>query len=417
MLARHLSSAVLEALHDRPVVMLHGARQTGKTTLVRALAAKDHPARYLTFDDTAVLTAVTDDPHGFLAGLEGPVVLDEVQRAPELFRALKASVDRDRQPGRFLLTGSAEILMLPRLSESLAGRMEVLTLWPLSQGEIEGSREGFIDTAFGPRPPAPPPGRAPAGDLVRRVLLGGYPEVVTLASDARRRSWFGSYVTTILQRDVRDIANVEDLTALPRLLALLAARTMSLLNYADLSRDGGLSQTTLKRYFSLLEATFLVRRLPAWFANLGKRIAKSPRVLLADMGLAASISGLDAKRIHEDRTLFGGLLESFTVMELTKQIGWSRERPSLLHFRTQSGDEVDIILEHPDGRLVGIEVKAAATISAKDLKGLRTLAEAVGKRFHRGLVLYTGSEVVPFGQRLHAVPMSALWHWGAEPAG
>ncbi len=409
MFRRTLASAVLEALENRPVVLLHGARQTGKTTLAREIAAKHHPSRYLTLDDAAVLAAIKSDATGFLAGLDGPVVLDEVQRAPEVFIALKASVDRDRRPGRFLLTGSANVLMLPRLSESLAGRMEILTLWPLSQGEIEGTVEGFVDTLFREDPPKPPSKPVSQVDLLRRILRGGYPEPVQMASERRRRAWYGSYVTTILQRDVRDIANIEDLTALPRLLSLLAARSMSLLNYADLARDAGLPQTTLKRYFALLEATFLARTVPAWFTNVTKRIAKAPKVLLTDTGLAAYALGLDAERLTRDPNPLGALVENFVAMELTKQIGWSEKRPALFHFRTQTGAEVDLVLENPAGGLVGIEVKAAATVSGQDFRGLRALADAVPRRFHRGVVLYTGAEVVPFGERLHAVPVSGLW--------
>jgi hypothetical protein len=411
MIARHLTAALRDALADRPVVVLHGARQTGKTTLVQALAAGDHPARYLTFDDAGVLAAAQADPAGFLGGMDGPVVLDEVQRAPGLFAAIKTLVDRDRRPGRFLLAGSANVRLVPRLSESLAGRMEILTLWPLSQGEIDSTGDGFLDTVFADRIPHVVAGQIERRDLVGPVTTGGYPEVVSNIAPGRRSAWFGSYVTAVLQRDVRDMANVADLTALPRLLALIASRPMALLNAADLARSLGLAQTTLKRYLALLEAAFLVRLLPPWFVNIGKRLSKSPKVFLNDTGLASHLVGLDRARLASDPTLLGSLLESFVVMELEKQAGWSRVRPALFHFRSHDGREVDVVLEAPGGRVVGIEVKAAATVGSADFKGLRLLAEAAGRRFHRGVVLYTGREVVPFGEALHAVPVNAVWQW------
>jgi predicted AAA+ superfamily ATPase len=416
MLARHLTTAILGALGDRPVVMLHGARQTGKTTLARTLTESHHPARYFTFDDASVLAAAQSDPAGFLAGLGGPVVLDEVQRAPELFVAIKASVDRDRRPGRFLLTGSANVLVVPQLCESLAGRMEILTLWPFSQGEIHSAADTFIDAVFADRLPRAVAGRVDRQDLVDRITTGGYPEVVSTIAPARRSAWFGSYVTAILQRDVRDMANIADLTALPRLLALIASRPMSVLNAADLARSLGLPQTTLKRYLALLRATFLVRLLPPWFVNIGKRLGKSPKVFLDDTGLASHLAGLDRTRLETDPTLLGGLLESFIVMELQKQAGWSHVTPGLFHFRSHDGREVDIVLEAPDGRVVGIEVKAAATVRSADFNGLRLLTEAAGRRFHRGIVLHTGHELVPFGEALHAVPVNAVWDWAAAGA-
>ncbi|HYM62002.1 MAG TPA: ATP-binding protein [Thermoanaerobaculia bacterium] len=413
MIARHAAARLREALADRPVVLLHGARQSGKTTLVRALAEADHPARYVTFDALTELSAARGDPAGFLAGIEGPVVLDEVQRVPDLFVAIKEAVDRDRRPGQFLLTGSANVLLVPRLSDSLAGRMEIVTLWPLSQGEVEGVVEGFVDAMFDDAPPTPgPPKRGVA--LAERIMRGGFPEAAAMTAN-RRSAWFDAYLTTILGRDVRDLANIEGLTELPHLLALVAARPMALLNYAELVRSSGLTQSTLKRYFALLEAVFLLRTLRPWHGNLGKRLVKSPKVLLCDSGLAAHLMGVDDARLAQDRALFGKLLEGFVAMEITKQTGWSAAQPSLYHFRTHEGDEVDLVLELRSGTLAGIEVKSAATVTGADFKGLRTLSEAAGRKFHRGVVLYAGKEVVPFGPRLYAVPVEALWRWGADP--
>jgi len=414
MFPRNLIRPLLKALADTRVLLLHGARQTGKSTLVQRIAATEHPARYLTLDDAGVLAAARGDPAGFLASLDGPVILDEVQRAPELFPAIKVVVDRARQPGRFLLTGSANVLLLPRLSESLAGRMEILTLWPLSQGEIEGVREGFVDEVFAGTLPSTTEGVMGRKELARRILQGGYPEAHSRETQERRSAWFNSYVTTILQRDVRDLANIEGLTTLPRLLALLASRVMGLMNVAEIARSIAIPLSTLQRYITLLETTFLIQRLPAWYGNLGKRLVKAPKLLLSDTGLAAHLMGVDAERLTRDLGLVGPLLENFVAMELHKQSAWSRTQPRMFHFRTQTGQKVDLVLEDKAGRIVGIEIKASATVGTQDFKGLRRLAEAVGRRFRRGVVLYTGSTAVPFGSSLHALPVSALWRLGAE---
>jgi hypothetical protein len=406
---------LLAALGDRPAVLLHGARQTGKSTLAAALSATEHTARYLTLDDAAVLAAARTDPTGFIDGLTGSVVLDEIQRAPELLLPIKASVDRDRRPGRFLLTGSANVLLLPRVADTLVGRLEVLTLWPLSQGEIEGRRERFIDTVFSDLLPSLDREEERWVRVLDRMARGGYPEVLVQESEDRRGAWFASYITTLLQRDVRDIANIDGLTALPRLLSLLATRSASLLNVADISRSAGLPMTTLKRYLALLEMSFLVQLLPPWFANLGKRLVKTSKLYVVDSGLLAHLLGVTGERLALDSTLTGPLLESFVVMELRKQLAWSSTRPGLFYFRTSAGHEVDVVLEARGGKLVAVEVKASATIGPGDFKSLRSFAEATGKRFHRGVLLYAGAEAVPFGPRLHALPVSALWRLGARP--
>lgn len=413
MYERNITGALREALSDSPVVLLNGARQTGKSTLVRSGELGEFSGGYLTLDDAGVLSAAATDPAGFLSGLEGPVVLDEVQRAPELFPAIKASVDRDRDrsPGRFLLTGSANVMLLPRLSESLAGRMEVQALWPLSAGEISGIKEGFVNAAFSGKPPASEsePGDAGAAGVFERVLRGGFPEAVARERSSRRAAWFEAYVTTILQRDVRDLANVERLAELPRLLYLLAARTSSLLNYSELSRSSGLPQSTLKRYLALLETTFLLKTLPAWSGNLSKRLVRSPKIMVCDTGLAAHLQGVDEERLSEEPALRGPLLESFAAMELVKQASYSDRAPSLYHYRTQSGEEVDILMEDRAGRLVGVEIKASSTVGNRDFRGLRALSEATGDRFCFGAVLYTGTERVPFGESLYALPLQTLW--------
>lgn len=413
MYKRHLESELLDALSDSPVVFLNGARQTGKSTLVQRLAAGRHPAGYLTLDDVGVLAAAKGDPQGFLAGLSGPVILDEVQRAPELFLPLKAAVDRDRRPGRFLLTGSANALVLPQLSQALIGRMEILTLWPLSQGEIEGEKEGFIDALFEPASSMPSFRPTARTNLWERIAAGGYPEPLSRPRPERRQAWVSSYLTMIIERDVRDLANIEGATQLPRLLSLLAARSACLMNYSELSRSMAIPQTTLKRYLALLEATFLAYRLPPWSSNLSKRLVKAPKVFLNDTGLETELLGIDTARLAADGTWSGPVLENFVMTELSKQSGWNKAKARLHHFRTREGQEVDFVLESARGRCIGVEVKAGG-VDAGDFKGLKALAEALGKRFVRGVVLYLGNETVPFGANLHALPLQALWQLHAH---
>jgi uncharacterized protein len=412
MIPRHLASVVQEALADRPVVLVNGARQVGKSTLVQSLA--EDAAQYFTLDDATVLAAAGGDPAGFIAGLKGRVILDEVQHEPRMFPAIKLAVDRDRRPGRFLLTGSTDVFLLPTLSESLAGRMEILTLWPLSQGELESIQEGFVDSLFSKAFSPPPFLVLDRGDLFQRIIQGGFPELQGMTSEARRRAWVRSYVTTILQRDVRDLANIEDLSALPRLLALLGARAATLLNYAELARSASIPASTLKRYFHILEATFLVQSLPAWSTNLSKRLVKSPKILLADTGLLASLIGVTGERLAEEPRLAGPLLESFVLLEIRKQLAWSRIQPQMFHYRTQAGQEVDLVLEDDRGRIVGVEVKAAATVQERDVRGLRDLAETLGSRLVRGVVLYTGERVVPFSDKIFALPVQTLWRWPVQ---
>ena len=408
MYRRHITAQLLAALGDTPVVLLHGARQVGKSTLAQELATKGHPARYLTLDDAAVLAAAKSDPAGFVRGLDEPVVIDEVQRAPELFIPIKTSVDRDRRPGRFLLTGSANVLLLPKLSESLAGRMEILTLWPLSQGEISGEVEDFIDRMFAPSPKRSPDTGMDRDELARLIAAGGYPEAI-LRRPARRPAWFRSYVATILQRTVRDVADIERLHEIPRLLGVLAARTGTLLNVADLSRTLGIPQTTLQRYLALLQTTFLLHLLPAWTARVRKRLLKSPKILTVDTGLASHLVGMNTKGLTASTELWGAFVETFVTMELHKQAAWSKTRPTLYHFRTAKGGEVDVVMEEPSGKLVGVETKAAVSVGAGDFRGLRTLAEIAGQRFLRGVLLYLGEQAVPFGAKLYAMPISSVW--------
>lgn len=407
MFKRFAESPFRAALTDTPVVLIVGARQVGKSTLVRHVLGTTPGATYTTLDDLTALDAARADPVAFVDRGPGLLAIDEVQRAPDLLLAIKASVDRDRQPGRFVLTGSTNILALPTISDALTGRIDVIRLRPLAQAEIVGHDRSFVDAVFG----ATLPSAADAmdrRDLVQRIIAGGFPEALERA-DARRAAWFESYVTTIVQRDVRDLSRIEDLTALPRLLRLLASRVGGLLNVSDVSRALGLPITTVNRYLAILTTIMLVEPIPAWSANLGRRLVRAPKVGLVDPGLTAALQGLSAARLQEDPDRLGPLLEAFVTEELRRDAGWSAIGPTTSHYRDQAGAEVDVVLEARDGRVVGIEVKSSSAVTSHDTRGLRALQSATDDRFVQGIVLYTGSEVVPLGDRLVAAPINSLW--------
>ena len=402
---RFSAGRVATALKDTPVVMVNGPRQSGKTTLVRDLVAGKRA--FFTLDDETVLEGARQDPTGFMRGLDHTTI-DEVQRAPDLLRAIKRSVDQDRRPGRFLITGSANLLTLPTVSESLAGRMEVVTLLPLSRAEIRGRRPAFLRKALTGALVRPP--EVMIGDaLVHAVLTGGYPEMLRRGESGRRQAWAREYVRAIVERDVRDIADVERLDQMPRLLRVLAHHSGHLTNFAQIGGQNGLDDKTTKKYVAILEQLFLVRRLEPWFRNRLKRLVKTPKLHVLDSGLLAALLGATAERIVRDRSIFGPLLEAFVFSEVLKQGTWLDEACTLSHYRDKDQDEVDIVIENEAAGLVGIEVKAAATVNARDFKGLQKLADATGGALRLGLVLYDGEHTVPFGERLFAAPVSCVW--------
>lgn len=409
MYPRHLTPLIAEALQDTPVVLLQGARQVGKSTLAKELLESQAEGRYLSLDAPAVRRAAEVDPVGFVAQAKGLTVLDEIQLAPQLFRAIKAEVDQDRRPGRFLLTGSANVLLLPKLSESLAGRMELITLEGLSQSEIAANSSNLVDRLYDPRPLVLERLDLDRRDVIGKVLGGGFPEALGRGPGRRRSQWFESYLQTLLHRDVRDLSNIEGLTQLPRILELLSVRSSGLLNLSERSRTLGIPLNTLKRYLGLLEALFILTTLPAWNSHLGKRLVKAPKLMLRDTGLMAHLMGVDQDRLKHSPDLLGGLMETFVAGEVRKLVGCSRHRANLFHYRTLPGQEVDLLLERADGRVVGLEVKASASIQARDFKGLLGLSATLGDAFHRGVVLYTGPEVLPFGPKMWALPVSGLW--------
>lgn len=402
---RYVRPRIAVALADTPVVMVNGPRQCGKTTLVKGL--EDDGRRYLTLDDETVLASARADPAGFVRELD-TAVIDEVQRAPDLLRAIKRSVDEDRRPGRFLLTGSANILAMPTVAESLAGRMEVVTLLPLSQAEIRRRESNFIDEAFAgriPQPSDPVLGR----DLIDAVVAGGYPEVLARHDSRRRSAWAREYIRAIIERDVRDIVEVDRLEQMPQLLRALASHAGQLTNFSQLGGQLRLDDKTARRYVGILEHVFLVRRIEPWFRNDLKRIVKTPKLHFLDTGLLSVLLGMNSVRIAADRSPFGAILESFVVSEILKIASWSGTDVRLSHYRDKDREEVDIVMEDETGALVAVEIKASATVSAADFKGLRKVAQAAGKDFRLGLVLYDGDKVLPFGEDLFAAPLSCLW--------
>lgn len=406
LLPRGVAEHIAAAMADTPVVLVNGPRQSGKTTLVRTLTGPDRT--YLTLDDDTTLNSVRADPTGFIRDID-EATIDEVQRAPDLLRAIKRSVDEDRRPGRFLLTGSANILTIPTVAESLAGRMEIVTLLPLAQAEIRDSGSTFLNRTFTGQVAAPQV-KALGKDLVEIVLIGGYPEMLGRSDPRRRSAWARDYIRAIVERDVRDITEIDKLEQMPQLLRALAQHAGQLTNFAQLAGQIHIDDKTARRYVGVLEQLFLVRRVEPWFRNRLKRLVKTSKLHFLDSGLLAVLVGATPERIAGDRSLFGSLLETFVVSEILKLATWSDTVSTLHHYRDKDQVEVDVVLENDAGAIVGIEVKAAATVSAADFKGLRKIAEIAGDDLRVGMVLYDGDKVLPFGERLFAAPLSCLWN-------
>jgi predicted AAA+ superfamily ATPase len=405
MYPRWIEERVRNEMSDTRVVLLSGPRQAGKTTLAKKAAEKG--ATFLTLDDPTTLSAAKSDPVAFIRGLDRATI-DEIQRAPELVLAIKRSVDEDTRPGRFLLTGSANLLTIPTVADSLAGRMAIVDLLPLSISEIRRRPSRFLDEVF--RGNAPKPSEPIIGeDLVTAVLTGGYPEVLLRNSWNRRRDWCLNYVRAIIERDVRDVAQIEKAQQLPRLLRVLAHHSGQLVNYSGLGSPLGLTHVTTQKYAGIFGQLFLTSLLQPWSRNELKRLIKTPKLHFLDSGLLAALRDLSPQRLASDRGAFGSLLETFVLSEVLKLASWTGMRYSMSHYRDKEQNEVDIVIEDQAQRTVGLEVKAGATVTSADFGGLRKLAEASGKYFVLGLVLYDGDTVVPFGPNLFATPISSLW--------
>ena len=429
---RFIAYRITEALEDTPVLLIQGPRQCGKTTLAQlytsgraanagrpAILPPDSPGdyTYFTFDDAVVRAGAQTDPMGFVADLPERVILDEVQRVPALFASLKMEVDRRRQPGRFLLTGSSNVLHTPALSDSLAGRMETIRLHPLAQRELQGGLSaflnldrspGFLDTLFGRGFESRRTERL-GKELIERITSGGYPAALARPAGRRRLSWYRNYLNAQVQRDVPEIARIRSLDLLPRLLTHAAVQTATLFNLSELAAPFQVSRPTIRDYITLLERVYLLEQLPPWHSNRLKRLIKTPKLHLGDTGLACALLGIDAAGLAADRTLLGHLLETFVYQELRRQASWQTDPLSFFHFRDRDGAEVDIVIERGTQALAGVEIKTGATVMASDFRALRKLKEAVGRRFAGGVVLYDGEACVRFDEGLYAVPLRLLW--------
>lgn len=405
LLPRFINSTIQQALSDTPVTLINGPRQCGKTTLARQFSQEGRT--WLTLDDDTLLASALADPIGFIAAHE-TVAIDEVQRAPNLLRAIKHTVDENRKPGRFLLTGSTDILTLPSIADSLAGRMEVVELLPFSQAELLGQPSSLLKRLLaGEAPIAPPPAAHPS--LEQRVLYGGYPEMLARTLPTRRSAWARDYVRAIVQRDVRDIAQIEKLDHLPRLLNAIAQQSAQLTNFSQLAGQLGIDSKTARKYAGVLEQVFLIKFLEPWSRNHLSRLIKTPKLHLLDTGLLATLRGLTPERLARDRSLWGALLETFVYTELLKMLPLHDQHCHLFHYRDKDQIEVDFVLETDVGTVAGIEVKAASSVNAADFSGLRKLAQAAGSDFISGLVLYNGHHAASFGNGLYAAPLSTLW--------
>jgi predicted AAA+ superfamily ATPase len=403
---RPAEAHIRTALRDTRVVAISGPRQSGKTTLARRFARQGR--NYLTLDSQPTLAAARSDPVAFIRGLDR-VVIDEVQRAPDLLLAIKQSVDEDPRPGRFLLAGSANLLTIKTVHESLAGRVEIVPLYPLSRSEqLRVKRPQFLSKVF--------QGQAPqfteslsAENLLQLVARGGYPDAIKRRGERRRRDWYRAYIKSLVERDLPEIADLAKPGQIPRVLEVAAQFAGRLTNLSEIGRSVGLDHKTAEHYLGVLEQLYLVQRIQPWFRNELSRLIKTPKLHFIDSGLLTSLRGYSLARLRADRSLFGALLESFVFSELLKLSAWADESVSLFHYRDRDKFEVDFILENTAGQIVGVEVKAAASVTRRDFGGLERVASAARTAFVQGIVLYDGAQTVSFGESLRAVPLSALW--------
>jgi uncharacterized protein len=405
---RNIREMVVEALTEARAVCLLGPRQAGKSTLARAIGEREHPARYLTLDDDGTRRSALEDPTGFIAGVSGATVIDEVQRAPDLMLAIKERLDTNNERGQFLLAGSANILTLPTIADALPGRVDYVRLWPFSQGELAGRRESFIDGLLAGEVPRIDDAEVGRGAYAARIVAGGFPDAQGRSPRGRAR-FYDSYVATILGRDLQDVATVRDTDSVGRLLRIVAARSAGLVSARGVAGELGVDHKTVTAQTRILEDLFLVSRLQPWHVNLGSREVRTPKIYMADTGLLTHLLNVNVERIVQGTTLAGSIFETFAAMELARQCDWAESSPSLFHYRDKQQREVDVVLELGSGEVAGVEIKTAAGVRAKDFAGLRHLRDKLGANFKAGVVLYTGRQTLSFGDRLSAVPLCGLW--------
>ena len=404
---RNARPLVLEALADTRVVFISGARQVGKSTLGREIVAGLPAAQEFSLDRRETREAAVADPEGFIAELKGPVLIDEIQRVPDLLLAIKDAVDRDTAPGRFLLTGSANILSARTIKDALTGRMETIPLWPLAQSEINTSSINIVDALFGGEPPLVSNAMVGRDAFVSLTAAGGYPEA-RLRTGKRRDAWFASYLDTTLDRDLRDISDARKLSEIPRLLGLLATQAANVLSFRGIATKLDLTPDTVRQYVGLLQTVFLVRLLPAWRPGLSARETHAPKAYLVDSGLLAHLLSADEKRIAHDDQVTGRVLENFVVTELLKHADWAGTATRSYHYR-QRAEEIDLVFENRTGEIIAVEVKASSSVSRADVQPMVKLRDAMGARFKAGVVVCTGPRSTPLGDRLWALPVSGLW--------
>jgi len=408
MIERHIRPLVVEGLTFARAVCLLGPRQVGKSTLAKQIASQDHPARYISLDEEGSRRAALEDPTEFVASIAGPAVIDEIQRAPDLMLAIKMRLDTCDDRGQFLLTGSANVITLPTIADNLPGRVDYMRLWPFSQSEIEGSRENFVDRLFENDPPRILGAEVGRAAYAERVVQGGFPDVQGRSGTARER-FFSSYLPSILGRDVSDIARIHDAAQIGRLLSVVAGRSGSLMSSRGMAGDLGIDHKTVIAYTKVLEDLLLVRRLSGWSANIDSRQVKAPKLHVCDPGLLANLLNVSADRLVQDPKLAGPVFETFAATELERQSSSSEREPRFYHYRDHRQREVDIVLERGAGEIAAVEVKSGAAVRSKDFSALRFLRDSLGPRFKSGVVLYAGEHTLPFGERLHAVPLCGLW--------
>ncbi len=410
MYQRLIIKSIVEALDDTPVNLIVGPRQVGKSTLCDQLIQEGaFKGQAITLDDPAILAGAQADPLGFLQDLDKHVIIDEVQRVPELLLSIKKLVDEDRTGRRIILTGSANVMVLPKVADSLAGRIEIHNLWPLSQSELHGKKPNFLQNLVASD------GRFEGSKIswngiVQAIKTGGYPEIVQRTTENRRAKWFESYIKSILQKDIKELSNIEGLTDIPRILNFITTRVGSTVNFSELGRLAKIKNSTMHRYITLLEQVYLILKIPAWTPNAEGEYVKSPKIFLNDTGLLCHLRGEGVESLISNRSTAGNFLENFVTMEIIKQISWSDIAVKPYHFSMHKGAEVDLVLEDSKKRLYGIEVKSTSTINQDNFKGLKRFAEIAGKKFKRGIVLYSGEHTVGgFGENMQAVPISTLW--------